>query len=284
VSENTSIEWCDHTFNPWWGCTKIADGCTHCYAADIANRFGRAVWGTQGTRVMASDATWGEPLKWERKAAKDGVRRRVFCASMADVFEAWGGPIVDRFGHCAASRADYTQDMDMDELRRDLFALIDSTPHLDWLLLTKRPDNIRFGWPDDGRMRHNVWLGCSVATQKDADRDLPLLLNWRDLSPVLFASAEPLLGPVDLSPWLEQGRLSWIIVGGESGQQARPCDVTWITSIVRQCRDGGVPCFVKQLGTKPVGWAVAGDGHKTPAYWPANLRVREFPLPCVTAS
>lgn len=238
----TKIEWADYTFNPWIGCQKVAPGCTHCYAESFAKRYNKAAWGPNGTRVKTSEANWRLPLKWNRYAVdpvasamrSDFPRRpRVFCASLADVFEDWHGEIrgankgilhrCDRchsdwpFKELHARGAECDRDcgglchsLTMDDLRRDLFALIDATPNLDWLLLTKRPENVRRMWqpPDppipeysQGRSfyRPNVWLGTSVSDQATADKAIPELLKLRDLAPVLFLSIEPLLRPVRLT-------------------------------------------------------------------------------------
>lgn len=313
MAAETKIEWTDHTFNPWIGCTKVAPGCQNCYAeADMDKRRGRVKWGPQGTRSRTSDAYWKEPLKWNREAEKAGERRRVFCASLADVFEDWNGPIIDHNGlNLHRSEAWYAKERyvandlrigkslaTMNDLRRDLFALIDSTPGLDWLLLTKRPENVRRTWParvtqyvpEAGEMsyqqttyRPNVWIGTSVSNQETASTMLPHLLSLNDLSPCLFASAEPLLGQVILHKYFAKCEcgspghgftacpnyggvaktdertgckqlrplLRWVIVGGESGPHARPCDASWCQHLINQCNQAGVACFMKQLGSKP---------------------------------
>lgn len=301
MGQDSKIEWCDHTFSPWWGCAKIAKGCENCYASDTAHRWGHAVWGKDAERRFMSDAHWRQPLKWAKKARdaqaaldasalKDAelrIRRpRVFCGSMCDVFE---------------DRADLV------EQRRRLFNLIVETPELDWLLLTKRPENIgrflpgfRGGYPNGAFP--NVWLGTSIACQADADRNVPMLLEVP--ARVRFLSVEPLVGPVDLTRWLWQNDtdtgapapraeplVHWVIVGGESGHRARPCDVAWVRSIVSQCREALVPVFVKQMGAKPYTdqrtrlpgedwtWTTmlrdrkGGDASE----WPEDLRVREHP-------
>lgn len=273
----TKIQWASYTFNPWIGCTKVAPGCTNCYAEAFAKRYNKAVWGPRGTRVKTSTKYWQQPLRWNREAEAAGERRRVFCASLADVFEDWDGDIVDSQGRLLIP---YGEDPDcpastlsMDDLGRDLFALIDATPHLDWLLLTKRPENVLRMWTwhkvpghvrqneGDGYHRDyraNVWLGCSVSEQATADENIPKLLKCRDLCPVLFLSCEPLLSNINLEanrigirpwhsePWL--GGIAWVIIGGESGPHARPCHLRWIRDILQQCRDAGVAPFVKQLG------------------------------------
>jgi protein gp37 len=314
MAENTKIEWATHTLNPWRGCTKVAAGCANCYADALSKRNPSTlgIWGPNGTRVMAAPAAWQEPLKWNRHAGSIGERHRVFCASLADVFEDWDGKIVNSNGQVliydrgeleqnikampALYDPTYSRYMTMNDLRRDLFALIDATPHLDWLLLTKRPENIeRMWWAADTRelprakpiYRPNVWLLTSIATQADADQNIPELLKCRDLCPVLGVSAEPLLEAVNLSKWLDQ--LDWIIAGGESGSKARSFDIAWARSIIAQCKAAGVPCFVKQLGSRSVGYSMrelpkgisritdpkGGDWLE----WPGDLKVREFPAP-----
>ncbi len=201
--------------------------------------------------------------------------------------------------------------MTLDILRGELFALIDATPNLDWLLLTKRPENVGKMWPteDDGaggklanaifggkgkliRRRDNLWLGTSISDQATYDVAAQHLWRCRDLSPVLFLSYEPALGPVKF--WHEfdgdkvrnwSGCFDWAIVGGESGPNARPFDVSWARSAIEQCRAAGVPCFIKQLGARPLNFTLparqssnlkdkkGGDIEE----WPADLRVREFP-------
>ena len=257
------------------------------------------VWGPNGTRVVASESMWREPSKWNKAAEQAGERRRVFCASLADVFEDWRGqvshshgvpmwimdeawyrannsdgaynnPLFWGAGH-VLDDPDSGRPMTLDDVRRRLFALIDSTPWLDWLLLTKRTKNIMPMWPLElipgtssmygFQRRNNVWLGTSIATQEDADHNVPELLKNRDLARVLYLSAEPLLGPVDLSTWLACGDgtgignygfrsepISWVIVGGESGPGARPMHSDWARSIRDQCTTAGVPFFFKQWG------------------------------------
>lgn len=157
MAEKSAISWTHSTFNPWIGCTKVSDGCRFCYAeADMDKRRGRVKWGPAGTRSKTSEAYWREPFKWNKAAQAAGERRRVFCASLADVFEAWDGPIVDHRGLQLWKRdnGDYTTSDDypdtvaltMDDLRRDLFTTINDTPWLDWLLLSKRPENIKRMW------------------------------------------------------------------------------------------------------------------------------------------
>ncbi len=256
MAENSKIEWTHHTFNPWRGCTKISAGCTNCYAETLSHRNPKTlgVWGDKGTRVIASEAYWREPIKWNAAAVKAGERHRVFCASLADVFE-------DR--------------PELDEPRQRLFDLILQTPQLDWLLLTKRPEVMRefligeayrisapgltnshvwdCGWP-------NVWLGVSVEDQAAVKARGPILLSIP--AAVHFLSVEPLLGPIDAADYLHffhgnRGnvkqwpcgkRVAWVIVGGESGHNARPMHPEWARSLRDQCTQAGVPFFFKQWG------------------------------------
>jgi protein gp37 len=175
MAENTKIQWCDHTFNPWIGCTKVAEGCKFCYAEELmANRYKKVKWGPLGTRVRTK--TWGDPVRWNKQADKEGVRKKVFCASLADVFE------------------------DRDELipwRKDLFKLMDDTPNLDWLLLTKRPENIGLMWPLDGDRRMNVWLGTSISTQIELEEAAKPLIALKDLCAFTFLSLEPQIEAID---------------------------------------------------------------------------------------
>ncbi|TDX25430.1 phage Gp37/Gp68 family protein [Rhodovulum visakhapatnamense] len=250
--ENSKIEWCKHTFNPWIGCTKISPACDNCYAAAWDARWGNS-WGPH-VRRRTSSANWRKPLAWDKAAAKSGVRHQVFCASLADVFDndrsitsGWRG---------------------------DLWHLIHRTPNLDWLLLTKRPQNIaRYLHPEEygdlpewGDGWPNVWLGTSIEDQATADARIPRLLATP--TAVRFVSAEPLLGPVDLTPHLHQKRwgcdfgaargggsasgtipaLDWVIVGGESGPRARPMHPDWVRGLRDQCQAAGVAFFFKQWG------------------------------------
>jgi protein gp37 len=384
MGETTGISWCDHTFNPWIGCAKVAPECAHCYAQTYGNRFG-VEWGANEGRRRTSASNWRDPLKWDKAAKRDGVRRRVFCASLADVFD---------------------DHADLGGWREELFQLIERCSNLDWLLLTKRPENMRRMAPESWRERwpSHVWAGTSAGTQRTADRAIPLLLQVP--AAVRFVSCEPLLGPIDFrgwgndaprvdpsapykwanyqweewipqelrtlvedfwqeswgrgpaawlrdhavqmvprtgarvtlnsdrdggwlttdkmassgttgryvhmwnnigrvvaddgtvhctagghgsgwfSHWLQsdgsyRSEIDWVIVGGESGHNARPCNVEWIRSIVRQCKAAGVPAFVKQLGAKHVteqGFCLSDRGAGAdPAEWPEDLRIREYP-------
>lgn len=265
MGQDSKIQWCDHTFNPWVGCTKVSDGCKFCYAEALMDkRWGKVKWGQQGERKRTSDANWKEPLRWDRAAGAAGERHRVFCASLADVFE--GRP-------------------ELDEWLVDLLLLIDSTPNLDWLLLTKRPENIPTLLPTSFQKypRANVWLGTSVENRAAAQRILHLCAVP---AAIRFVSFEPLLEDMgDVQDMLAQG-IDWAIIGGESGPGARPFETGWARGLIRQCREIGAAPFVKQLGSTPYandweGCAVPMrlKDHKggDPSEWPEDIRVRDFP-------
>jgi protein gp37 len=226
LGKRTAIEWTDHTFNPWWGCTKVSPACDHCYAEAWDKRTGGDHWGPHVDRRTFSDKHWTQPLRWDRAAAEAGIRRRVFCASMADVFD-----------NAAPENA----------LKR-LWRLIRSTPWLDWQLLTKRPQNVRKMLPPDWDEGYaNVWLGTTTENQEEADRRVVHLNSVK--AGVRFLSCEPLLGPISLrQDWLN-GKLHWIIAGGESGPKARPSNPEWFRSLRDQCAAAGLAFHFKQWGS-----------------------------------
>lgn len=228
MAQNSSIEWTDHTFNPWWGCSKVSPACDNCYAELWAKRMGHKVWGAAATRRFFGAAHWVEPLAWNNDAEAARQRKRVFCASMADVFE--------RRAELNAERA-------------RLWRLVEETPWLDWLLLTKRPQNIAKMVPWTAQWPRNVWLGTTVESQAFAEKRLPFLLQ--NAAVVRFLSCEPLLGPLDLSPWFNKEGLNpidWVIAGGESGPRSRPMHPDWAANLLRQCNSAGVAFHFKQWG------------------------------------
>lgn len=338
MAEQTSIEWCHHTLNIFRGCAKVHVGCTNCYAEkNVGVKMNGITWGEVwqgGQRVVMADSGWEAPFKWARAAGRDGMRRRVFCSSLADVLEVPEMPpfqclTTERRERVNAVRKDLdgararlwdtirkTAAMDLDypgptatprwERHLDPYAGIrEDAPGLDWMLLTKRPENWHLV-PED--VRPLVWLGTSISDQKTADEWVPRLLEAQGFR-YRFLSMEPLVGPVDLSGYFGGSYvglpgdvvhggynhgISWCIVGGESGSKARPCHVEWVRSIVEQCRTAGVACFVKQIGSAPVetrnlrGVTMAPRTSDVPmhlnskkggdmAEWPEDLRVREFP-------
>jgi len=214
----TEIGWTDHTFNPWVGCTKVSPACDNCYAEGWAKRTGQgSLW--QGERRRTSASNWRQPLKWDRDAKAAGARRRVFCASLADVFD----------------------NQVPEEWRQELVGLIAMTPNLDWLLLTKRPQNVTKMVQD---LPWNVWLGTTVENQEEADRRIPHLVAAP--ARIRFLSCEPLLGELDLRAYFN--RLDWVICGGESGPGHRAMAPVWARSLRNQCALFDVPFFFKQWG------------------------------------
>ena len=285
MGERTGIEWADHTFNPWWGCEKVSPACANCYAEGMAARFGTE-WGPNVPRRLMGDDYWKGPLSWDRKAKAAGVKRRVFCASMADVFE-------DR--------------EDLSDARARLWQLIEKTPNLVWMLLTKRPENVHHLIPGTWRVKMpgNVWMGVTVEDQERADERIPRLLKIK--AGVRFLSCEPLLGPLDFDKlpipgtgckisalrgiygvpgqWhAESQAIHWVICGGESDPkgQARPMNPAWAQGLRRDCEAAGVPFFFKQWGE----WApldvakrlglVSGIGGGLVTH--QGLQVKEFDL------
>lgn len=237
MAQNSKIEWTDHTFNPWIGCQKVSPGCDHCYAeAMMDHRYHKVQWGPHAERIRTSEANWRGPVKWAKAA--NGIRQRVFCASLGDVFD----------------------NQAPDGAREDLFALIRATPELDWMLLTKRPENMAKmlpadwsdGWP-------NVWLGTTCEDQKRFNRRWPIL---RDVPAVVrFISYEPAIGPLVIG----DARPTWIICGGESGAGARTrsMDPAWARALRDECTAASVAFFMKQMTRKrPI---------------PDDLLVRQFP-------
>jgi protein gp37 len=256
----TNISWTDFTFNPWWGCMKVSPGCENCYALTLATRWGHDIWGPAKTtsRRLFSSKHWQEPVGWDRDAEQAGERRRVFCASMADVFE--DHPLLN-------------------EPRQQLWDLIYATPNLDWLLLTKRPENVASMLP--GGYWPNVWLGTSTEDQQRADERVPILLRHRDQVPVLFLSVEPQLGPITFR-WASWNplrganhldglrQLDWIISGGESGPKHRPFDLNWARQTRDECRAAGVAWHFKQFG---------GRTHAEGGCMLDGEEIKEFPTP-----
>lgn len=256
MAEKSAIEWTDATFNPWWGCAKVSPGCDHCYAERDAGRYqpGRELWGVDAERRSFGDKHWNEPHRWERRAVSEGRRLRVFCASMADVFDK-NTPA---------------------QARPRLWQTIRDTPHLDWLLLTKRIGNAARMLPTDwGEGFENVWMGISVVNQEEADRDIPKLLATP--ARLRFLSCEPLLGPIhlhrscDLYREPDSATIDWVIVGGESGSKARPMEAEWADDIRSASRSAGVAFFMKQ-GSQ-ANWTAFKDFES----FPKSLQVREWP-------
>lgn len=275
MASKTNISWTDKTFSPWRGCQKISKGCENCYADTFSRRNPKllGVFGTEaqgGTRVVASDDMWRQPLKWNAQGSS-----RVFCASIADVFEDWSGPMLNHKGEqlyhsiCGwlGCPIDGTRKnvgavdgpVTMTDVRRRLFDLIDKTPNITWQLLTKRPENIgrmllgsipklatapkhEVGTPEANIWhRPNCWLGTTVENQENADKRLLELLKCSEMAPVLFLSMEPLLGHVDLE-WPEAINPARMCCSGfDCGCQGMPTDppiLNYIQWVIVGCESG----------------------------------------------
>jgi protein gp37 len=257
MGAKTDIAYADHTFNAWHGCAPVSDGCAHCFAKTFTEGpYGTPCFGSLPRRFFG-EKHWREPERWNRAAVKAGKPRRVLCGSMLDVFE------------------------DRPELVASRLALLDlirSTPALDWMVLTKRPENFAAlraseGWPE------NMWLGVTAENQIEAERRIPLLLA--ETAAVRWVSVEPQLEAIDLRRWL--GRIGWVVCGGESGRSARAFHVEWMNDLVKQCRHKGTPIYCKQIGAKPfsVGqpMKLTDPAGGDPSAWPDSvLRNRQFPF------
>lgn len=292
MGAGTSIQWTDYSWSTWWGCTRVSPGCASCYAATFAHRFG-VEWGKGKERRLSSPKIWEDPYRWDRAAKKSGQRKKVFLGSMMD----WADQEVPP------------------EWRAKMWKVVKECTHLDFQMLTKRAGDIRASLPADwGEGYPNVWLGVSVENQAATDR-ITILAGIQ--AAVRFLSVEPMLGSIRLAPIIGQHimdnegkmvgiweRIQWAICGGESGPGARPFNVAWARSIVEQCRDARIACFVKQLGSNPFNdeiYAPPSDAEFPPEVkhqwigngtfrpilkdrkggdmdeWPPDLRVRQFP-------
>jgi protein gp37 len=346
VSDKTNIAWCDATFNPWIGCTKVSPGCAHCYAEKSTPvRTWGIEWGKGRPRNRTTVTTWRKPLSWDTAAGRHLFVECSVCGGRE--FRKWdnrlppGGLSCCGTSGCLAlpetemsvvrprvfcgSLCDWLDDEVPIQWMADLLDLICRTPKLDWLLLTKRPENWNkrmvgaqaTGSREDGLSMDgpgpetghcvaydwlhnlppsNVWLGVSAEDQQRWDERVPALLSIPAAK--RFVSVEPMLGPIEMcddevgrnddNPRVFPG-IDWIIFGGESGPNARSCNIEWIRDGVRQCREVGAVPFVKQLGARPVNsCGVSGvvplgtlphmRPWEDPAEWPDDLRVREWPV------
>jgi protein gp37 len=239
--ENSIIAWTDNTFNIAWGCVKVSPGCKNCYADSLAKRYKWDVWGAGKERRTFGPDHWAKPVKWNKEAIASGRSIKVFCSSMCDVFE----------DHPTIAQE-----------REKLWDLIRATPHLDWQLLTKRPQRIRECLPPDwGNGYKNVWLGTTIESAEyrgraDHLRTIP--------ARVRFISYEPALGPLGD---INLNGIHWLIYGGESGKDYRPHNVQWARDIRARCKKFGTAFFYKQSSAYRTEMGIELDGEI----------VREFP-------
>ena len=255
MAENTAIQWTDNTLNFWWGCQKVSQGCSNCYAESFSKRVGRDIWGPPAaTQRWRTKGTWNDVLKWQRQAAKTGQRKKVFTMSMGDFFE------------------DHPQ---VNSWRLEALDILEACDMLDFQLLTKRPENILKMVPGDWRKEwpEHVWIGTSVENQAVANERIPHLINIPAM--VKFLSMEPLLETVDI---LCLDKFDWVIVGGESGHHSREMPMSAVRSIIEDCQEFDVALFIKQMGevqVRKMGLAdkKGGDWDE----WPDHLKIRQFP-------
>lgn len=288
LADNPRV-WFDYMWNPWIGCTRVSPGCDNC-AAELAVAPHRHInnWGQNGLRVVTTKKYWEKPLDWNKAAAAGARRPKVYCGTLCDVFEPWEGSMHDTY-HVRIPRRhlipdetglrDIDEPATMQDVRQQMFALIDETPHLDWMIQTKHPENILSMWDDSPRgfphkRRDNVCLGVSLENQEAAGKRVLALLKCKELSPLLWLACEPLLGPIDLTD-LPNGcnalatvavtpgpdgtghetqvnpDIAWVIAGRELGINPRPMERSWAESLRQQCEDAGVPfLLVRGFGAK----------------------------------
>ena len=286
MAENTRIEWCDHTVSFWWGCEKVSAACANCYADSRSNRFGPKVWGANSPRKKIKGAI-GTLKTLNRKAREHDRIDTVFINSMSDFFEAdTGQSIIDHNGN--------SLDTSLTEMRKEAFRYMGVCRNLKFLMLTKRPENIRPMWPviSTGELWKTdmFWLGTTAENQTQAGKRIPKLIECHELSPCLYLSCEPLLGPLDISYWLNRvdynpndidcdhenkefaydSGISWVITGTESGARKRKTKISWIESLRDQCLNLNVPFFNKQMEIDGV---LCKDIEK----FPIELQLRELP-------
>lgn len=254
--KNTKISWCDHTFNPWIGCTKVSPACDNCYAEQIASRFKMVQWGNH-KRVLTSEKYWDQPLRWNKqsKCKHDAwLRFKEQYSGLSDeqlISKGFIKPVKPKV--FCGSMCDWLDNQVPIDWLSDLMDLVARTSYLNWLMLTKRPDQYFKRVSESctyGRILtsytppSNVWLGITICNQKEADRDIPKLINIP--AKKHFLSIEPMLGAIDISAYIKN--IDWVIVGGESGRGARPMHPEGVRSIRDQCQAAGVPFFFKQWG------------------------------------
>lgn len=244
MGAQTKIQWTQRTWNPWQGCRKVSPGCKYCYMYRDKQRYGQDPM----TVVRSAPVTFNAPLRWP-------TPNLVFTCSWSDWFIE-----------------------EADGWRADAWDIVRRTPHLTYQILTKRPERILSHLPPDwGQGWPNVWLGVSAENQATANERIPLLVQVP--AAVRWVSAEPLIGSVDLEPWTDSTPgLDWVVVGGESGPQARPMFAAWALSLLEQCQAAGVPVFLKQAGEVLArDWGCRDRLGGNPDEWPEAFRVRQYP-------
>jgi protein gp37 len=303
--KDTAIQWADHTFNPWEGCTKVAPECKNCYAETLVDkRFGRAKWGKGQPRRRTSENLWKQPLAWNKKPWRCDNCGLFFTLACPNCYTSAGSTGTHRVRVFCLSLGDWLDEEVPIEWFADLMILAHRCDNLDFLFLSKRPQNWKRRifeaiaelykrdadtelvrswlklWLEFNKPPHNIWIGVSAGADQKAALDIPAKIH--------FLSCEPMLHALDTK---HAAGFDWIIFGGESGKNARDLNVEWIREGVAFCRSNGVAPFVKQLGARPYWNGLMGnfatsaecryrlkDSHGGDMEeWPEDLRVREFP-------
>ena len=247
MGQNSGIVWTDSTFNPWMGCTKVSTECVNCYAEkNMACSYKHVKWGDDAARRAVAESGWKKPAAWERKAARTGQDWRVFCGSLCDVLDS----------HAPEAQRDR------------LFETIKQTPHLSWLLLTKRESNFHL-LPEP--LPENVGIGVTAGNQEYLEKRVSALRNVN--ARVRFVSYEPALGPLNLDV-IEPGAINWLICGCESGSKRRPMEMQWARDVRDQCQALGIAFFMKQM-------EIDGEVTDEVECFPEDLRIRQYPTSTV---
>ena len=275
MAQNSNIEWCDHTVNLWWGCSKVHTGCKNCYAETLSNRFNDNLWGEKGKRKMIKSA-FKDLNKYQDRASKEGKKTKIFMGSMMDIFED-PKPLFNGKGEkVTVPTKNGGYECNTDIQRAQLFSLIDlgQYDNLVFLFLTKRPKNISKYIPDNWKSNppENVWFGMSISDQKTMTDTFTDFIIHSPYSCNRFLSVEPQVGHITFKDHLIEKKelgevflnpIHWIIQGGESGAKKRPFDLSWAYSMKKECESYGIPYFFKQIDkVQPI---------------PEDLTIREFP-------
>lgn len=254
MAQNSKIEWCHHTANIWWGCTKVHEGCDHCYAETLAKRLGNDVWGNDKPRRLIK-GFYQDLNNYQAAAKKAGEIHRVFVGSMMDIFEK-PMPVINSKGEPLEATTDYHRQHFFQNISDGIY------PNLLFLLLTKRPSNINKYIPESWKKNPpaNVMFGTSPVNQETANK---LILQLLGVNGKRFLSVEPQLDSINIQGYLFHKQIDWVIQGGESGHHKRPFNLDWAYYLKQQCSETNTPYFFKQID-------------KVQAI-PEDLMVREFP-------
>lgn len=262
MAENTKIEWCNHTVNLWWGCSKVHTGCKNCYAESLAKRYGDSVWGVDRNRKLIK-SSFPTLDKIQKRAKNKGIKETVFIGSMMDIFEL-------NFHLQNPDIPKYTETI---ELRNRLFRKIQNKEYenIVFLLLTKRPENIEYSIYPHWKINppHNVWIGTSISDNQTKSYARELTKQWKGKK---FLSIEPQIDMIHTLTSKEHSSFDWVIQGCESGRFRRPFKIEWAYQMKKECKRLGIPYFLKQIQDEK------GNVIKDISKFPKELQLREFPV------